>query len=198
MRTMQTSAEESNSCSLLPKRKGVHALAEPDIGVASVKGCKGMAGVCFVIPISEWFQYDASITHAFHCWLSTQTCIWGYPAALAHVAHARAAAATGVGGAPNTAAYTQLATKLESLIHTCLQPNVLPDIARRVSSATPTPSVTGTLFDLSLTSASPLPHLCLTSASPLPHLWQWLQPLPVLLSSAAAFQLCAAASEFCH
>ena len=56
-------------------------------------------------------------------------------AALAHLAHARAAAATGVGGAPNTAAYTQLATKLESLIHTCLQPNVLPDIARRVSPA---------------------------------------------------------------
>lgn len=56
-------------------------------------------------------------------------------AALAHLAHARAAAATGVGGAPNTAAYTQLATKLESLINTCLQPNVLPDIARRVRSA---------------------------------------------------------------
>ena len=53
-------------------------------------------------------------------------------AALAHLAHARAAAATGVGGAPNTAAYTQLATKLESLINTCLQPNILPDIARRV------------------------------------------------------------------
>lgn len=53
-------------------------------------------------------------------------------AALAHLAHARAAAATGAGGALNTAAYTQLATKLESLIHTCLQPNILPDIARRV------------------------------------------------------------------
>ena len=53
-------------------------------------------------------------------------------AALAHLAHARAAAATGVGGAPNTAAYTQLATKLESLINTCLQPNILLDIARRV------------------------------------------------------------------
>ena len=38
-------------------------------------------------------------------------------------------------GAPNTAAYSQLATKLESLINTCLQPNVLPDIARRVGSA---------------------------------------------------------------
>lgn len=40
-----------------------------------------------------------------------------------------------MGGAPNTAAYTQLATKLESLINTCLHPNVLPDIARRVGSA---------------------------------------------------------------
>ena len=54
-------------------------------------------------------------------------------AALAHLAHARAAAATGVGGVPNTAAYTQLATKLESLIHTCLEPNIMPEIARRVS-----------------------------------------------------------------
>ena len=41
-----------------------------------------------------------------------------------------------MGGAPNTAAYTQLATKLESLINTCLQPNVLPDIAKRVGSST--------------------------------------------------------------
>lgn len=56
-------------------------------------------------------------------------------AALAHLAHARAAAATGVGGAPNTAAYTQLATKLESLVNTCLQPHVLPDIAKRVGSS---------------------------------------------------------------
>jgi len=54
-------------------------------------------------------------------------------AALAHLAHARAVAATGVGGVPNTAAYTQLATKLESLIHTCLEPNIMPEIARRVS-----------------------------------------------------------------
>ncbi len=54
-------------------------------------------------------------------------------AALAHLAHARAAAATGVGGVPNTAAYTQLATKLESLIHTCLEPNIMLEIARRVS-----------------------------------------------------------------
>ncbi|DBA76978.1 hypothetical protein WJX77_003816 [Trebouxia sp. C0004] len=57
----------------------------------------------------------------------------GFLAALAHLAHARAAAATGVGGVPNTAAYTQLATKLESLIHTCLEPNIMPEIARRMS-----------------------------------------------------------------
>ena len=56
-------------------------------------------------------------------------------AALAHLAHARAASATGMGGVPNTAAYTQLATKLESLINACLQPNVLPDIAKRVGSS---------------------------------------------------------------
>ena len=53
-------------------------------------------------------------------------------AALVHLAHARAAAATAMPGVPNTAAYTQLATKMESLIHSCLQPNILPDIARRV------------------------------------------------------------------
>lgn len=57
----------------------------------------------------------------------------GFLAALVHLAHARAAAAVAPGGGPNTAAYTQLSSKLESLLHNCLQPNIYPDIARRVS-----------------------------------------------------------------
>lgn len=58
----------------------------------------------------------------------------GFLAALAHLAHARAAAAVAPGGGPNTAAYTQLSSKLESMLHNCVQPNIFPDIARRVSS----------------------------------------------------------------
>ena len=58
----------------------------------------------------------------------------GFLAALVHLSHARALAAVAPGGGPNTAAYTQLSYKLESLLHQCLQPNIFPDIARRVSS----------------------------------------------------------------
>lgn len=57
----------------------------------------------------------------------------GFLAALVHLSHARAVAAVIPGGGPNTAAYTQLSYKLESLLHQCLQPNIFPDIARRVS-----------------------------------------------------------------
>lgn len=58
----------------------------------------------------------------------------GFLAALVHLAHARAAAAVAPGGGPNTAAYTQLSSKLESLLRNCMQPNIFPDIARRVSN----------------------------------------------------------------
>lgn len=72
----------------------------------------------------------------------------GFLAALVHLAHARAAAAVAPGGGPNTAAYTQLSYKLESLLHNCLQPNIFPDISRRVrqllllDSCDPTTAVT--------------------------------------------------------
>ena len=74
-----------------------------------------------------------SVPHLHHCHEQQPVNMITLIAALAHLAHARAAAAMGVGGVPNTAAYTQLATKLESLIHTCLEPNIMPEIARRVS-----------------------------------------------------------------
>ncbi len=74
-----------------------------------------------------------SVPHLQHCHQQQPVNMIMVIAALAHLAHARAAAATGVGGVPNTAAYTQLATKLESLIHTCLEPNIMPEISRRVS-----------------------------------------------------------------
>lgn len=50
---------------------------------------------------------------------------------LVHVAYGKAAAAVGSG--PNTAQFTQLSSKVETLIRTNLQVNVFPDISKRVS-----------------------------------------------------------------
>ena len=50
---------------------------------------------------------------------------------LVHVAYGKAAAAVGTG--PNTAQFTQLSSKVETLIRTYLQVNVFPDISKRVS-----------------------------------------------------------------
>ena len=47
------------------------------------------------------------------------------------MAYGKAAAAVGAG--PNTAQFTQLSSKVETLIRTYLQVNVFPDISKRVS-----------------------------------------------------------------
>ena len=47
------------------------------------------------------------------------------------MAYGKAAAAVGVG--PNTAQFTQLSSKVETLIRSYLQVNVFPEISKRVS-----------------------------------------------------------------
>eukprot|EP00891_Asterochloris_glomerata_P007683 jgi/Astpho2/7683/fgenesh1_pg.00115_%23_75_t len=59
----------------------------------------------------------------------------GFLAGLVHVAYGKAAAAVGSG--PNTAQFTQLSSKVETLIRTNLQVNVFPDISKRVERLHP-------------------------------------------------------------